>query len=140
MARIATVSQRTTVVTHTGHAGKLPAGRYKVADLDGTTDRGELFLTGPDGKLVKVDPQDPNITIADAGTIEPEYHEVTPDLLARMVEQPEPSTRGDWYVIDLRDLAAAGFTHIQFHFPYEYPHEGVTMDAASLIKDFGGDD
>lgn len=67
--------------------------------------------------------------------IEPTYDDVNPDLLAPMVEQPEPSDRGDWYVIDIRDLTARGYTHIQFHFPYEYPHEGVALDAASLVKD-----
>jgi hypothetical protein len=60
---------------------------------------------------------------------------VTPTLLAPMVEQSEPSVDGDWYVVDLRDVLAKGYTHIQFHFPHGYPHERVSLDAASLIKE-----
>lgn len=65
MKRFATVSQETTVITHTGHEGRLPAGRYEVADLDGTKERGELYLVSPDGKLVRADPGDPLITIGE---------------------------------------------------------------------------
>lgn len=43
-------------------------------------------------------------------------HNVTRGLLAPLVEQPEPSVDGDWYVMDLRSLIAEGFTHVQFHF------------------------
>jgi len=32
----------------------------------------------------------------------PVQHDVTPELLAPMVEQPEPSVDGDWYVLDRR--------------------------------------
>jgi hypothetical protein len=62
MPRYANVTADTTVILHTGRDGTLPAGRYEVAELDGLRD-GELFLTGPDGELVKADPDDPNITI-----------------------------------------------------------------------------
>lgn len=57
----ATVSTATTVILHTGRGGVLPAGRYEVAELDGTD--GELFLVGPNGNLVQVDPHDPSLTI-----------------------------------------------------------------------------
>ncbi len=40
---------------------------------------------------------------------------VTRDLLAPMVEQPEPSVDGDWYVVDLQDLIDAGYTAIGVH-------------------------
>jgi hypothetical protein len=53
------VTADTTVILHTGRGGKLPAGRYEVADLDGTD--GELFLVGPGGDLVQADPNDPSI-------------------------------------------------------------------------------
>lgn len=35
----------------------------------------------------------------------------------RYVEQGEPSTRGTWYLIALRDLAAEGFDAIEVHYP-----------------------
>lgn len=41
---------------------------------------------------------------------------VTPDLLGRMVEQPEPSVDGNWYVLDLQGLLDAGYTAIGVHF------------------------
>lgn len=61
--RTATVHRDTTVIAHTGRGVTLPAGSYKVAKLDGLRE-GELFLEGPDG-LVKVNPHDPNITVAE---------------------------------------------------------------------------
>jgi hypothetical protein len=59
---------------------------------------------------------------------------VTPDLLAPMVEQPEPSTGGDWYIVDLRDLLARGYTHVEFHFPFSDDGR-VSTNAARLAKD-----
>lgn len=41
---------------------------------------------------------------------------VTPALLAPMVEQPEPSVDGDWYMLNLRGLLDAGYTAIGIHF------------------------
>lgn len=36
----------------------------------------------------------------------------------KLVEQPEPSVDGGhWYVVDLRDLIAEGFTHVEVHYP-----------------------
>jgi hypothetical protein len=62
MPRYANVTADTTVILYSGRGGTLPEGRYPVAELDGLSD-GELFLTGPDGELVKADPDAPNITI-----------------------------------------------------------------------------
>lgn len=56
---------------------------------------------------------------------------VTRSLLAPLVEQPEPSVDGDWYVVDLRTLLAEGYTHIQMHFD----HDSDEPNAAGLIKD-----
>lgn len=64
MPRYATVSSETTVILHTGRPGTVPAGRYEVAELDGhRPENGSLFLTGPNGDLVRADLDDPNITI-----------------------------------------------------------------------------
>lgn len=64
MTKYATVSSETTVIAHTGRGYRLPAGTYEVADLDGTADRGELFLYGPEDRaLVQANPHDPNIII-----------------------------------------------------------------------------
>jgi hypothetical protein len=62
---------------------------------------------------------------------EPRTDDVTRQLLTPMVEQPEPSTNGDWYVVDLRDLLASGYTHLQFHFDHRFN----SPTAAGLIKD-----
>jgi hypothetical protein len=51
----------TTVILHTGHGGILPAGRYEIAEMDGT--EGQLLLVGPNGELVQADPNDSNIVI-----------------------------------------------------------------------------
>jgi hypothetical protein len=55
---------------------------------------------------------------------------VTRALLAPLVEQPEPSVDGDWYVVAIRDLTALGYTHIQVHFD----HDAKEPNAAGLIK------
>lgn len=57
----ANVATETTVILGTGRGGRLPAGRYEVADLDGTD--GQLFLFGPGGDLVQANPYDEHITI-----------------------------------------------------------------------------
>jgi hypothetical protein len=40
----------------------------------------------------------------------------TRTLLARLVEQPEPTVGGEWYVVSLDALAAAGYTAVGIHF------------------------
>ena len=66
-------------------------------------------------------------------------HEVTPGLLAPLVEQPEPSVDGDWYAVDLRGLLAEGYTHIEFHFDSQGDETQVRRpNAASLVKAGGG--
>lgn len=57
----ATIPTDTTVILGSGRGGTIPAGRYEVAELDGT--EGQLFLIGPGGDLVQADPSDPNIAI-----------------------------------------------------------------------------
>lgn len=66
-------------------------------------------------------------------TSDPVEHNVTRALLAPLVEQPEPSVDGDWYVLAIRDLTALGYTHIQVHFD----HDANEPNAAGLIKDAG---
>ncbi len=61
--RTVIVNAATTAIAHTGHAMTLPAGTYEVAELDGVAERGELFITGPGGALVQVDPNGPNIAV-----------------------------------------------------------------------------
>jgi len=63
-----------------------------------------------------------------------ENHDVTPELLAPMVEQPEPSVDGDWYILDLQGLLAEGYTHVEVHFDTDARHP----NAATLIKNGGG--
>ena len=62
---------------------------------------------------------------------DPVEDNVTRDLLAPLVEQPEPSVDGDWYVVDLRSLLAEGYTHIQIHFD----RDADDPNAAGLIKE-----
>lgn len=59
MTRYAHFSADTTVIGPGGRGVNLPAGTYRVAELDGLR-AGELFLHGPDG-LVKANPHDPNL-------------------------------------------------------------------------------
>ena len=66
MTRTAIVRQPTIAIAHTGNGTTLPAGTYEVAELDGAAERGQMFLIGPGGLLVQVDPRDPNITIEGA--------------------------------------------------------------------------
>ncbi len=65
MPRTAHVTTETTAIHHTGRGMRLAAGTYVVAELDGTAERGELYIDGPDGDLVRVDPHDPNITVTE---------------------------------------------------------------------------
>lgn len=62
---------------------------------------------------------------------DPVEHNVTPDLLGPLVEQPEPSVDGDWYVLNIRSLIAEGYTHVQFHFDFDK----TDPNAATLIKE-----
>jgi hypothetical protein len=42
---------------------------------------------------------------------------VTPDMLRKLCAEPEPSTEGTWFMVNLEDLQREGHTHIEFHFP-----------------------
>ena len=61
-------------------------------------------------------------------------HDVTPELLAPMVEQPEPSVDGDWYILDLQGLLAEGYTHVEFHFDSSDDYRARRLTAATLTK------
>jgi hypothetical protein len=67
VTRHVVVTADTTVISNSGRGSLLPAGRYEVAELDGTAERGQLFLYGPnDGALVRANPSDPNLTIEES--------------------------------------------------------------------------
>lgn len=61
--RLAIANEPTTAIAHTGRGTTLPAGAYPVAELDGAADRGETYVTGPDGLLVQVNTSDSAITV-----------------------------------------------------------------------------
>lgn len=63
MTRVANVSAPSTAIAHTGRATTLPPGRYAVVELDGTAERGEVYVTGPDGALVLINQRDRNVMI-----------------------------------------------------------------------------
>lgn len=64
MTKAATVSAETTVIAHTGQGVRIQPGTYEVVDIDGATERGFVYLSGPDdGALVCADLYDPNITV-----------------------------------------------------------------------------
>lgn len=61
-------------------------------------------------------------------------HEVTPELLRPLVEQPEPSVDGEWYVLDLRTLINQGYGYVQFHFVTRSAQlEVVKLTNAALV-------
>lgn len=63
MSRTVVVRKPSIATAHTGKGIMLPVGRYEVAALDGTAERGEVYVTGPDRTLVRINQRDPNITI-----------------------------------------------------------------------------
>jgi hypothetical protein len=62
---------------------------------------------------------------------EPIEDKVTADLLVSMVEQPEPSVNGDWYMVSLETLLANGYTYVQVHFPDD---DQMTPNGMILVK------
>ena len=40
----------------------------------------------------------------------------TPETLGPLVESPEPSVDGDWYVLDLQALMESGHRYMEIHF------------------------
>lgn len=66
----------------------------------------------------------------------PETVEVTRGLLAPLVEQPEPSTSGSWYVVPLASLVAEGFDVVEVHIA----DDADTPDMIRLIKGGLGND
>lgn len=67
MTKVAIVSADTAAIAHTGRGRVLPAGRYEAHDIDGAAERGVVYLTGPDGDLVCISAQDPNVTYSETG-------------------------------------------------------------------------
>jgi hypothetical protein len=47
----------------------------------------------------------------------PDELAATPEVLWRFVEQPEPTTNGDAFLVSMKDLQALGYTHVEVHFP-----------------------
>lgn len=47
----------------------------------------------------------------------PDELHVTPEILWGFVEQPEPTTNGDAFMVNLEALKALGYTHVEIHFP-----------------------
>jgi hypothetical protein len=68
MARIATVTEETVALAHTGRGVQLQPGRYPVVEIDGAAERRVAYLEGPDGgALVCVSLVDPHVTIGKEG-------------------------------------------------------------------------
>lgn len=77
--RLAIVNKPSAAIDHTGHGITIKAGSYPVADLDGTAERGEAYVT-LNGKLVQINSSDPAITYAHAG--DPFFHPgLPPEML-----------------------------------------------------------
>ncbi len=64
--RTVIVHAATTAIAHTGSAVQILPGRYEVVEVEGATERGELYVTSTAGTVVRVDPNDPNITVRPA--------------------------------------------------------------------------
>jgi hypothetical protein len=65
---VVVVHHLTTGLAGTGNgnarACHLPTGTYPIVDLDGTAERGEVYIEGPDGgALVRINPNDTNLTV-----------------------------------------------------------------------------
>jgi hypothetical protein len=66
--RVAKVSASSVAIAGTGYGFRLEPGMYEVAELDGTAERGEVYVFGPHGgALVRVNPDDPNVEIVEVG-------------------------------------------------------------------------
>lgn len=80
----AIINTATTALHHTGRGVQLPAGSYPVVDIDGAADRGVLYVTGPDGNLIGLNPTDPAVTVVTPG--EPFQHpDLPPEMLTGFV-------------------------------------------------------
>ena len=67
---------------------------------------------------------------------DPQEFAVRRDLLAPLIEQPEPSTKGDWYIVPLETLIREGYTHIEVHFGYKDNDDDTSeTDMLRLTKD-----
>lgn len=58
---------------------------------------------------------------------------VAREWLYRQVESAEPSVDGEWFVLDLLDLAGRGFRYLEIHFD----DDAQTPNAVTLTKEDG---